>query len=382
LVISIVDGGNIFMARLKLIIADTDGTYVESIAEYIMLNHSQEFQVNSFTDKQCLIEYLSGEGNHADVLLIESSLYSDEIPKENIANVILLTAEKADGNTGDYYTICKYQKGDKIVSDIFNIFAQKSNGNTVSVAGDKNTKLIAVYSPIGGSGKTTVATSCAIQCAQRRMKVFYLNLEDFQSTPMFCDCKGEHTFSDVLYYLKDKSSNLQLRIEGSKLYDAEYNLYYFNPPESLLDLQECKPEELRTLLDEFRNMGQYDLVFVDMSSSFDDKNIAVLEACDEILLVLPQDAVSDIKISLFAKEMSILKDRRGIDFIDKINMVLNKYNTYMALEVDTAEVCGKSIEYYIPAVPGMAAIKGNNRLMDLQGDFTESIEEIIEKYCI
>jgi hypothetical protein len=117
-----------------------------------------------------------------------------------------------------------------------------------------------------------------------------------------------------------------------------------------------------------------------MSSSFDDRNIAILEACDEILLVLPQDAVSDIKVELFAKEMNILQERRGIDFTEKINMVLNKYNSYMALEVDTAEVCGKSIEYYIPAVPGMMAIKGNNRLMDLEGIFTESIEELIERY--
>jgi len=368
------------MTRLKLIIADTDETYVESIVEYIMQNHSQQFQVNSFTDKQCLIDYLSNEGNSVDVLLIESSLYSDDIPRQNVANVILLGEEKPEGTEDGFYAISKYQQGDKILSDIFNIYAQKGDGEQLSVTGDKKTKLVAVYSPIGGSGKTTVATSCAIQFAQRRHKVFYLNLEDFQSTPLFCNCKSEHTLSNILYYLKDNCSNLPLRIEGAKLFDTEYNLYYFAPPESLLDLQDTKPEEMQKLLGEFRRMGQFDVVFVDMSSSFDDRNIAILEACDEILLVIPQDAVSDIKIELFSKEMTILKERRGIDFVDKINMVLNKYNSYMALEVDTAEVCGKSIEYYIPAVPGMNSIKGNNRLMDLQGDFTESIEEIIDRY--
>lgn len=368
------------MARLKLIIADTDETYVSSMMEYIMLNHSHKFQVSSFTDKQCLIEFLSDESNNVDVLLIESSLYSDDIPRQNIANVVLLAAENVDNGISGCYSILKYQQGDKIVSDIFNLYAQKDNGEQISVTGDKKTKLVAVYSPIGGSGKTTIATSCSIQAAQRNFKVFYLNLEDFQSTPLFCNCKSESNLSNILYYLKDKSNNLQLRIEGAKLYDTEYDLHYFAPPESLLDLQDTKPEELQTLLGEFKNMGQYDLVFVDMSSSFDDRNIAILEACDEVLLVIPQDAVSDIKIELFSKEMTILKERRGIDFVNKINMVLNKYNAYMALEVDTAEVCGKCIEYYIPAVPGMNSIKGNNRLMDLQGDFTESIEEIIDRY--
>ncbi len=370
------------MTRLKLIIADTDDTYVESMAGYLMLNYSQKFQVSSFTDKQCLIEYLCGEGNSIDILLIEASLYSDEIPTENVSNVILLTAEKVVSGANDNYTICKYQQGDKIVSDIFNIYAQKEDAKVVDVTGEKKTKLVAVYSPIGGAGKTTIATSCAIQCAQKGLEIFYLNLEDFQSTPLFFSCKGEHNLSNILYYLKDNDKNMQLRIEGAKLFDAEYNLHYFCPPESLLDLQDSRPEELKTLLNEFRGMSQYDIVFIDMSSSFDDKNIAILDACDEILLVLPQDAVSDIKIELFSNEMNILKERKNLDLSDKINMVLNKYNAYMALEVDTAEVCGKAIEYYIPVVPGMMAVKGNNRLMDLQGEFTESIEELIQKYDI
>ena len=370
------------MTRLKLIIADTDETYVESIVGYFMLNYSQKFQVSSFTDKKCLIEYLSDESNSIDILLIDSSLYSYEIPRKNIATVVLLTAEKANSESTEYYTICKYQQGDKIVSDIFNIYAQKDEDDFVSVTGEKKTKLVAVYSPIGGAGKTTVSTSCAIQCAQKGLDIFYLNLEDFQSTALFCDCKGEHTLSNILYYLRDNSKNLQLRIEAAKLIDHEYNLHYFCPPESLLDLQDSKPEELKTLLNQFRSMGQYDIVFVDMSSSFDDRNISILDACDEIMLVLPQDAVSDIKVELFSNEMDILKKRKGIDFSNKINLVLNKYNSYMALEVEAVSVCGNSIEYYIPAVPGMMAIKGNNRLMDLQGNFTESIEELIERYVV
>lgn len=368
------------MSRLKLIIADNDETYVESISGYLMLNYSQRFQVSSFTNKECLIEYISNESNKIDVLLIEDSMYSSDIPKDKVATVILLTAEKINTDDKDYYAISKYQQADKIVSDIFNVYAQKGDGESINITGDKETKLVAVYSPIGGAGKTTISTSCAIQCAQNGLKIFYLNLEDFQSTALFCDCRGEQNLSNILYYLKDKSKNLQLRIEAAKCVDPDYNLHYFRPPESLLDLQDSKPEELKTLLQELKSMGQYDVVFVDMSSSFDDRNIEILDTCDEILLVIPQDAVSDIKVELFSNEMDILKNRKGIDYSDKINLVLNKYNSYMALEVETACVCGNSIEYYIPVVPGMMAIKGNNRLMDLQGDFSESIEELIARY--
>ncbi len=368
------------MTRLKLVIADTDEAYVENIAGYFMLNYSQRFQVCSFTDKTYLIEYLSNESNKTDVLLIGSELYSDEIPQGNVTTVILLESERSNNESKEHYSIDKYQQGDKIANDIYNIYAQRDDAEVISVKGEKSTKIVAVYSPIGGSGKTTIATSCAIHCAQNGLGIFYLNLEDFQSTGLFCDCKRGKNLSNVLYYIKENSKNLQLKIEAAKCIDSEYKLHYFCPPESLLDLQECKPEELKALIGEFKSMSQYDIVFVDMSSSFDDKNIAVLDASDEILLVLPQDAVSDIKIDLFSNEMDILKERKGIDFSDRINLVLNKYNSYMALEVETVCVCGNSIEYYIPAVPGMMAIKGNNRLMDLQGHFTESIDELIERY--
>ncbi|OPZ92745.1 MAG: CobQ/CobB/MinD/ParA nucleotide binding domain protein [Firmicutes bacterium ADurb.Bin419] len=368
------------MTRLKLVIADTDEAYVENITGYLMLNYSQRFQVGSFTDKACLIDYLSDEGNKTDVLLISSELYSDVIPQGNVATVILLTSERTNDESSNHYFIDKYQQGDKIAGEIFNIYAQRDDAEAINVKGEKSTKIVAVYSPIGGSGKTTIATSCAIQCAQNGLDIFYLNLEDFQSTALFCDCRRGQNLSNVLYYIRENSKNLQLRIEAAKCIDSEYKLHYLCPPESLLDLQEAKPEELKTLLGEFKSMSQYDIVFVDMSSSFDDKNIAVLDSSDEILLVLPQDAVSDIKIDLFSNEMDILKNRKGIDFSDKINLVLNKYNSYMALEVETVCVCGNSIEYYIPAVPGMMAIKGNNRIMDLQGNFTESIDELIERY--
>jgi hypothetical protein len=119
------------MTRLRLIIADTDETYVESLVGYFMLNYSQKFQVSSFTNKEYLIEYLSDENNKIDILLIESNLFSNEIPKENIATIIQLIEERTGSESNGCSTICKYQQGDKIVSDIFNIYAQKENEEVI-----------------------------------------------------------------------------------------------------------------------------------------------------------------------------------------------------------------------------------------------------------
>ena len=53
-----------------------------------------------------------------------------------------------------------------------------------AVKESNKTKLVSVYSPIGGAGKTTIAANACINCAREGMKVFYINLETIGST--FC----------------------------------------------------------------------------------------------------------------------------------------------------------------------------------------------------
>ena len=37
-------------------------------------------------------------------------------------------------------------------------------------------------------------------------------------------------------------------------------------------------------------MNEYDIIVVDMSNTMDERNLAVLEQCDKIVVVLAQDA--------------------------------------------------------------------------------------------
>jgi MinD-like ATPase involved in chromosome partitioning or flagellar assembly len=171
-------------------------------------------------------------------------------------------------------------------------------------------------------------------------------------------------------------------IEASKQLDTAHNVYYLSPPESIFDILEAEPRDFRRLINEFKSMGMYDIVIVDMSSELSDRNIALLEACDEVVLVLAQDAISNIKAECFSQQLDVLLKRKGLDFTGKLTLVLNKYNFHMALEVETADVNEEFISIYIPAVPGMTAIKGNAQLVDLQGEFGASIQELMDKFIL
>ncbi len=371
-----------FMGRINLVIADKDEAYIENIVNYLMVNHSRKFQVSSFTQKHLLYEFLNQSTNKVDILLVCPEFCSESMPKENVTSVVLLSTGMVPKELEGYTVIAKYQHGGKLTSNIINIFSENCDDIVISSPGDKNTKVVAVYSPVGGAGKTTIAACSAIQSAKEGLQAFYLNLEGLQSTPFFLNCKSEQSFSSILYYLKEKNINLHLKIEGTRIVDTESNVHYFPAIDSMFDFEDVEPNELIKLISEFRSMGQYDIVFVDMTSDLNDRNLALLESCDEIILVLPQDAISCIKAELFEKELEIIAKRKNLDLSGKITVVLNKYNSHMALEIDTISVSGKSISYYIPMVPGMVSvsIRGNAHFMDVFTEFCEGIHELIGKY--
>lgn len=379
------------MRRLNVVIADTDKAYVDNMVSYLMTNHSERFQVSSFTKQEFLYDFLSGL-KKVDVLLISTDMYNESLPKENVTSVVLLTQGKLSAKFHGLNFINKYQHGEKIASDIVDMYPEKadnsdspynsecSHNTFVEPEKHKNTKVVAIYSPLGGVGKTTIAVSSSIYCGQKGLNVFYLNLESFHSTPLFFHCKGEKNLSQIINHVTDKKDNLSLKIEESRQIDPDYNVHYFCPPESILDIEEADPEDLKELINGFKSMDYYDVVIVDMSNDLNKRNMALLEACDEVVLVLAQDAVSNVKAESISKQLKLLLERKKLDLSGKLTVALNKYNFHMALEVDTASINDEFISIYIPAVPGMTAIKGNTQLMDMQGEFGASIKELMDKY--
>ena len=63
-------------------------------------------------------------------------------------------------------------------------------------------RVIAVYSPIGGSGKSTIAAGLSVQCARRGMKVLYLNFERASCTSAFFNPGQGVNLSRVMLSIK------------------------------------------------------------------------------------------------------------------------------------------------------------------------------------
>ncbi|MCT4563482.1 MAG: AAA family ATPase [Maledivibacter sp.] len=366
------------MSKIHLIIADKDEAYVDSLSDYLISKHSNRFQVNAFTKREYLSEYISQNKGKADILLLCSEWYTGCDFMDEVNTTIILSGGMLTNEVMDCEVINKYQRGDKLVGSILNCFAEVNPNKYYISDKDKKTKMIAVYSPLGGVGKTSIALGASIKSAEDGKAVFYLNLENIQSTSNFFDCKNSQSISNLIYYIKENKKNIALKIEGIRCVDSMYNIHYFSPPDSCVDLNEMSIDEMQYLLNKLRLSKDYDEIYIDMSSNLDEKNISILNSSDQIILVIDQDDMSMVKINRFLTELKLLSKRNDMNILSKIILVLNKYNENEYINIKSGELDGMTVSVKIPYIfKPISTYEGNYR-KDMKVEFKNAIAKILK----
>jgi cellulose biosynthesis protein BcsQ len=338
------------MGKLRLVIADEDEGYVESLTGFLMSNYPQRFQIGSFTKPEYLEKFLSDNECRVDILLVSPAFTVAQGWKKKAGTVIILYEGKHSGKVNGCECVNKYQHGDILVSAILDISSGDGKTGLAQTGGTRNTRIVSVYSPIGGAGKTSIAANICIQCSRRGLKAFYLNLENAHSTPCYFDGSSEYNLSHVFFYLKDRDCNLGMKLEGLKSIDTTYNVHFFMPPDTILEMDEMLPEDYRCLIRQFRQIGSYDVVVVDMDSNFESRNMALLEMSDEILLVAGEDYVSKAKMAAFFRQLELLSDKDSFNIYEKIKPVVNKHAGSQITDSGAAAFQGLQVSLKLPFI--------------------------------
>ncbi len=310
------------MGRLSLIIADNDVEYLTKFEKFLLVNHPQRFDVFSFSSF-CLLSDFLCSADKSDILLVDSKMYKKELNFQNIEVVMFLSDDGMELIPEGFETIAKYQHAERLVMEILRLYADKSL-KTCMMYGNADTRVVCVYSPIGGVGKTSIAAGCSILCARKGMKAFYLNLEEVPSTNLFFCSETEQSFSNVIYHLKGKGSNLGLKLEGAKCCDLQTGVHFFTPPDSIFEMEELSNHDVVRLVNVLKASAAYDTVFIDMSCGLNQRNTALLGCVDIILLVLAPDDTSTVKTKQLKAGFDMLKHKYGIELAGRVITILNK----------------------------------------------------------
>ncbi|MCL2159193.1 MAG: hypothetical protein FWH48_07290, partial [Oscillospiraceae bacterium] len=234
--------------------------------------------------------------NKFDIALIEPDFWSPE----NIGpdTLVMLLVEDGDGTSPpEIKKICKYQRISAIVEDMLGEYSAK--GKMPQRANSHMAHIVAVWSPAGGAGKTTVALAYAANRAAADKRATYLNLENFASTPAYFQGGGT-SISKVFEKLENSGG---IFISAMRQTDASSQISYFCAPENYDDMNILSGVDLETLI--LACAADTDELVVDLSSQCDERTAKIFELADKILLVCEPSSAAQAKLGQFAGQHDV-----------------------------------------------------------------------------
>ena len=215
-------------------------------------------------------------------------------------------------------------------------------------------QLVAVFSPKGGVGRTTIAVNLAVAAAA-----------DLGIKTVLVD--GSFQFGDVGVLLNLNPKNKSIADLVPELEAAEepesIDTFVINhssgvrvllAPPSPEMAEMITPAGVRKILESLRATN--DLVVVDCTANFSDTTLAILDAADMILTALTLEITSIKNIRLFLE----VADQLGYES-SKLKLILNRADSTLGIRVaDVEHSIGRKVEHTIVS-DGRSVVYALNR---------------------
>jgi pilus assembly protein CpaE len=233
------------------------------------------------------------------------------------------------------------------------VMATGGGGGADGDAGDHDGRVIAVFSPKGGVGRTTIAVNMAIAAATELGKSVLLMDGSFQ-------------FGDVgvLLNLNPKNKSIADLIpeleqgEPESLdtfvisHSAGVHVLLAPPSPEMAEL--ITPTAVKRVLEALRR--KHDLVIVDCTSWFNDTTLSILDAADVVLTILSLEITSIKNMRLFLE----VAEQLGYE-PSKIKLVLNRADSSLGIRVtDVENSIGRKVDHTIVS-DGRSVVYALNR---------------------
>ena len=276
--------------KIQLLIAVGESDYAEHLSSVMAESYEDVFEVNICSDTERMERMLAA--HQFDVALFDAQMVEAGSFGSIRLPVVLCDELSQIGPRGEgLKKIRKHQRISGIISEILSGYAEASNNR--NMFNDAPAHITVVWSPAGGSGKTTAALAYGAQKVAQGQKTLYLNLEPFSSGEVYFEEKGR-SISTVLDKLEN---NAELLLRSVRMEDNGSGIYYLGKPENYDDVNILTADDVATLITDCAH-GMDELV-VDMGNTYDMKVRRALEMADKVLLVIDASPASRMKWEQF-----------------------------------------------------------------------------------
>jgi pilus assembly protein CpaE len=188
--------------------------------------------------------------------------------------------------------------------------------------------VVSVFSNKGGVGVTTIAVNLAVAFAKQNK----------DKKVVLCDFVLEH--GDVPIFLRKTADNYSIvdfisdmnrldakLIENSLARDEESGLYLLLGPANPEDADYMAADQLKSIMTLLKKT--FDIVIVDLSHDFSDKNIVIMDESDLLFLVMALDLPSIKNVARCLEIFKKLRYDRG-----KVRLIVNRSNSRDQIEMN------------------------------------------------
>lgn len=304
---------------MELLFISLDEEYVGIIEGALVTGLSRRMKISVISDIRFLTEYSNSEHKVSILIIDEKCLgYAEKIK----ADKTFVITEKNDASDT---TIYKYGGAQAVMRAIPLEFI-RNDGSKL-----KETKIIKVLSPCGGSGKTTTAVGVSRALFEMGRKVLYINTENIQNFSFVI--QEEKRLSEDIIRLLTRSVSVSCDYLLSSLENKGFD--YVPQIDGLLSSWQISLDVLLDIAYGIRDKNIYDYIVVEMPKEIMPKESFMVHENENVIVTVLQDEYSCLKTKSLISNMGY-KSSNCV-------LVCNKYdeneNKAFEQEIENCPVC-------------------------------------------
>lgn len=340
------------MGRRIIGLLDQDTVYMDRVADYLRASDfNRKFTLKQFTNRADLEAYLCGS-NRVDILAVDQQMLlsipaGDRGKLAASAALCLQFGEEKNAESEGIPFLLKYQPLNQLLSQVESLSAEKGLRECKVFSTEKKGRIVAVYSAVGGCGKTTISGNLASQLSLHGYKVFYLNLEWLCSASFFPPGPDPESFGRLLYYLNFDQEFAYRKLPALKTIDPVTKVEYLNPLTQLEEIEEMSFDQASFLVKALAESGDYDFIIADLDASLHERIAGVISQSDILLWILQDDVNVLKKTAALWSEWVRRSGAQNLHFPDP-SFWINKYTGSLANDLSAHGIEPISTLPYIP----------------------------------
>ena len=282
------------MAKLTVVVAAPDPEYLRLLSQYAQSQEAgRRVQLECLTSKEHLEQWSAA--NTADVVLVDREWMREGGWTSRLhAPVIGVLTDRREEVTAEspLPSVFKYQSAASLLSLLEKWHGDRLRGDdgerdASAVAAPRT---VAVYSAVGGCGKTTFAVNLCKVLAQRGHSALYVSLEPLGTLDTLLDVRDPAAFSKALYRIQSGREIDAAEWAGLLHRDDHSGISYLPPVLHEEDAEAMEEETAVSLVKSLRRAAGAELIVFDLDSTAHPRIRGALAACDAVYWLVNDEA--------------------------------------------------------------------------------------------